>query len=247
MGRGHATPTSKSARCSVARAPSASYARRHSMITRSRTVQVVASIISTTPLSSVSAPNATVIDHAIDVVVLPLDPASTPSTPLSIADPGSSSSLPHHLSSVSAPNATVVDNAANVDPTFSPSTSLSIADSGSSNSLPSHSISDEDHDDTFHDEVRIYLDHSSDILRAQAEEVKLLRREVASAREEKAALKSKHAADVTAREQEYGCPICYELLWDPPDYPVDIRSAPAASVNRESTIFKPKLAVLQIS
>ncbi|KAH7873989.1 MAG: hypothetical protein NXY57DRAFT_962662 [Lentinula lateritia] len=176
MGRGRATPTSKSARRSVARAPSASYARRHPMITRSKTVQVATRVISDpTPLS---APNATDVDSAIafnaDVINVspPLDTISP--TPLSIADPISSD-----------------------DPTHHPLTD------------------EDDRDDEFHDEVRMYLDYSSDILRAQAEEVKLLRREVASAREEKAVLKNKHAADVAAREEEYRCPICYELLWDP--------------------------------
>ncbi|KAH7873680.1 uncharacterized protein C8R40DRAFT_1070878 [Lentinula edodes] len=103
------------------------------------------------------------------------------------------------------PSASVVINATVVD-----SAITTVADPA-----PLDVMSDDDCDNTFYEEVRAYLDYSSDILNAQAEEVQLLRREVVSIREEKAALKQQYKLDTDAREEAYRCSICLDLAWDP--------------------------------
>ncbi|GAW01697.1 ER to Golgi vesicle transport intracellular protein transport [Lentinula edodes] len=114
------------------------------------------------------------------------------------------------LSTDYIPNATAVDSAS------ASSTFAAIP-------APLDVIPDDDSDDKFHGEVQAYLDYTSEILNAQAEEVRLLRREVASVREEKADLKMQHEADATARKKEYQCPVCYELAWNSyvMDHPMD--------------------------
>ncbi|KAH7875046.1 hypothetical protein F5879DRAFT_920509 [Lentinula edodes] len=105
------------------------------------------------------------------------------------------------LSTDYVPNATAIDSA-------------SASNTFVATPVPLDVTPDDESDDKFHGEVRTYLDYTSEILSAQAEEVKLLRREVASVREENAGLKMQYEADVTARKKEYQCPICYELAWD---------------------------------
>ncbi|GAW02808.1 male barren-3 protein [Lentinula edodes] len=118
------------------------------------------------------------------------------------------------LSTDYVPNATAIDSA-------------SASNTFVATPVPLDVTPDDESDDKFHGEVRTYLDYTSEILSAQAEEVKLLRREVASVREENAGLKMQYEADVTARKKEYQCPICYELAWDSyvMDHPMD--DAPA--------------------
>ncbi|KAJ3886791.1 hypothetical protein GG344DRAFT_81347 [Lentinula edodes] len=113
---------------------------------------------------------------------------------------------------VSVVDATAVDLA---NTTVVNVTAVDLANTTVVDTAPSDDMLDDDCDDKFHGEVRAYLDYSSDILKAQAEEVKMLRREVASVREEKAALKRQHEADTAAREEEYRCSICLELAWEP--------------------------------
>ncbi|KAJ3804276.1 hypothetical protein F5876DRAFT_70772, partial [Lentinula aff. lateritia] len=105
------------------------------------------------------------------------------------------------LSTDYIPNATAVDSA-------------SASNTFAATPVPLYVRPDDNSDDNFHGEVQAYLDYTSEILNAQAEEVRLLRREVASVCKEKADLKMQHEADATARKKEYQCPVYYELAWD---------------------------------
>ncbi|KAJ4464898.1 hypothetical protein C8J55DRAFT_566606 [Lentinula edodes] len=204
MGRKLATPNPKSARRSMhVQARRAS--RRHPMITRSKTPRTSGTDAISAPLSSISAVDSTFTSLFGSMASATTSRNNTPN-----------SALP---SSVSATSAAAMDFASSVDidPIVDPPSGSTTSSSFIASAIPASLkvLSDDDCDDNFHGEVETYLDYTSDILQAQAEEVKLLRREVASAREEKDALKTQHEADVTARKEEYRCPICFELLWGP--------------------------------
>ncbi|KAJ3912084.1 hypothetical protein F5877DRAFT_85199 [Lentinula edodes] len=211
MGSKRATASTHPARRSIVWAPSASYAGRHRMITRSKTSRASETdALMTIPLSSISAAedsSSNLGSNRPSAATLLFSSIAS-----AIATRNDNPNSPP-LSSVSVANAT-----ANTDPkVVSPLGSASAPTSSfvANPVLPHVALSDDDCDDNFHGEVRTYLDYTSDLLNAQAEEVKLLRREVASARKEKAALEQQHEEDVAARKEEYQCPICYELLWDP--------------------------------
>ncbi|KAJ3888842.1 hypothetical protein GG344DRAFT_79369 [Lentinula edodes] len=187
MGPKRVTPRLKSARRSIMQATSAP--RQHPMITRSKIPRTPGPDAISAPLSSISAANATGVDCTFTLDIHP----------------------------ISAASATAMDSTSfvNIDSIVLPPSGPTTSSSSITIPVLPSVLSDDNCDDNFHGEVETYLDYTSDLLKAQAEEVKLLRREVASAREEKYALKARHEADVTARKEEYRCPICFELLWDP--------------------------------
>ncbi|KAJ3927938.1 MAG: hypothetical protein NXY57DRAFT_1042032 [Lentinula lateritia] len=118
------------------------------------------------------------------------------------------STMANHVPSDGIMNATSLSSASVVNATAMDSANIT-------NLAPSDVMPDDDCDDKFYGEVRAYPDYLLGILEAQAEEVRLLHREVASVRQEKAALKRQHEADTDARAVEYRCSICLELAWDP--------------------------------
>ncbi|KAJ3889186.1 hypothetical protein GG344DRAFT_79032 [Lentinula edodes] len=187
MRRGCATH--RSTRRSTLQVARALHVRRHPMVTRSRTLRISGNDTLNFPplVPSVSAYNV-----AVNSAVASDATVATP-----VPSDGILNVTP--LPPASVVNATVVDSA-----------NTTIADP-----VPLDVMSDDDRDNKFYEEVRAYLDYSSDILNAQAEEVQLLRREVASVREEKAALKQQYKLDTDAREEAYRCSICLDLAWDP--------------------------------
>ncbi|KAJ4496517.1 hypothetical protein C8R41DRAFT_918581 [Lentinula lateritia] len=188
MRRGCATH--RSTRRSSDQVARALHVRQHSMVTRSRTLRISGNdTLNFTPL----VPSGSVVVNVAMNSTFTSDATST---------------MANHVPSDGIMNATSLSSASVVNATAVDSANIA-------NLAPSDVMPDDDCDDKFYGEVRAYLDYLLGILEAQAEEVRLLRQEVASVRQEKAALKRQYEADTDARAVEYRCSICLELAWDP--------------------------------
>lgn len=159
MRRGCATH--RSTRHSSDQVVRALHVRQHSMVTQSRTLRISGNdTLNFTPL----VPSGSVVVNVAVNSTFASDATST---------------MANHVPSDGIMNATSLSSASVVNATAMDSANIT-------NLAPSDVMPDDDCDDKFYGEVRAYPDYLLGILEAQAEEVRLLHREVASVRQEKA-------------------------------------------------------------